>query len=204
MLALSVNQVTIFNLITLLVNKPAQQHTTSRIATGHVNPVMLPVRNVQVRTIILALSVNKGTFYNLIKQLVLIPAPRHPTTPIVNSKYVSHVMKPVKFVLARQIILALFVTQRTFSNRITILVLKPAIKATTPIVTAKNVSHVMKPVPSVQVPEETLALLVIQRFICSLTLCIVLQPAIKATTVSLPATHERHVIQLVPNVQVQD
>ena len=110
-LALSVNQITIFNLITLLVNKPAQQHTTSRIATGHVNPVMLPVRNVQVRTIILALSVNKDTICNLIIRLALLVAPRHPTTPIVAAKNVSHVMQPVKFVLARQIIALLVMTR---------------------------------------------------------------------------------------------
>jgi hypothetical protein len=114
---------------------------------------MLPVRNVQIRWIILALSVNQITIFNLIKILVLIPAPRHPTSPIVNSKYVSHVMKPVKFVLARQKILALFVTQRTFSNWITKLVLKHAIKATTVSLPATHERHVIQLVPNVQVQD---------------------------------------------------
>ena len=97
-----VRRVTIFNLMPLLVNKPAQQHTTLMITAGHVNPVMLPVRNVQIRWIILALSVNKGTICNLIIRLALLVAPRHPTTPIVRAKNVSHVMKPVLHAIIRR------------------------------------------------------------------------------------------------------
>ena len=99
--------------------------------------------------------------------------------------------------------IALLVNQITISNLITRLVLIAAQHPTTPTVTAKNVSHVMKPVKFV-LARQIIALLVIQGGICSLTLILVLQPATQATTVRLPATRVKHVIQLVPNVQVQD
>ena len=110
MIALLVNQITIsnLNLITRLVLIAAQQHTTSRIATGHVNHVIHTVKFVIARQLMIVLLVNQITISNLITRLVLIAAQHH-TTPIVTAKNVSHVMKPVKFVLTRQIIALLVI-----------------------------------------------------------------------------------------------
>ena len=98
-----VGMISIF--ISILVMMLAQHHTTLMITIGHVKYVMKAVRNVQIRNLILDLSVNKASIsnLNLITKRVLQLAQRD-TTLMITTGHAKHVTSAVRGVIQLQMI----------------------------------------------------------------------------------------------------